>query len=63
MQEEIVPPDIQVTQTLNLTAVIATPLPEEILKSSELTNGVVMVGVVLVLVIVGGTFFGIRRLK
>ena len=61
--QPVVPPDLQATQTSNLTAVIATPLPEEILKSSELTNGVVMVGVVLVLIIVGGTFLGIRRLR
>jgi hypothetical protein len=61
--QPVVSLDVQATQISYLTAVIATPLPEEILKSSELTNGVVMVGVVLVLIIVGGTFLGIRRLR
>jgi len=62
-EEPVVPPDIQVTQTSNQTAVIVTQMPEDIQKSSELTNGVVLVGVVLVLIIVGGTFVGIRRMQ
>ena len=40
---------------------LPTAMPEEMARSSELTNNIVLVGVLLVITIVGGTFYGIRR--
>ena len=38
-----------------------TPLPPEWEENSELTNGIIFGGVMLVLIIVGGTIRGIRQ--
>ncbi len=40
---------------------LPTAMPQELARSSELTNNIVLVGVLLVVTIVGGTFYGIRR--
>jgi len=54
--------DAALAQTAQMTAIIGTPSTEEISKSNELTNAIVLVGVVLVLIVVGGTLLGIRNI-
>ena len=40
-----------------------SPLPEEWVQNSENTNDIVLVGVLLVLIVVGGTYNAIRQSK
>ena len=40
-----------------------SPLPEEWIQNSENTNDIVLVGVLLVLIVVGGTYNAIRQSK
>ena len=59
------PGRVAATRTLSPTPSTSnlanTPSPEEILANRTQTNGVVIVGGIIVLVIVAGTFFVLRR--
>lgn len=57
-------PNITVTAAVmeeSSGTVTPTPLPQEWLENSELTNGIVLGGVLLVLIIIVGTLGAIRR--
>jgi len=42
---------------------LPTPQPLELARSNELTNNIALMGVLMVVVIVVGTFYGIQRRK
>jgi hypothetical protein len=66
LSEQIVP---SVVGTLTPTPLpmeiplLPTPQPLELARSNELTSNIVLMGVLLVVVIVAGTFYGIQRSK
>ncbi|MGD0005166.1 MAG: hypothetical protein ABSE06_13155 [Anaerolineaceae bacterium] len=57
------PPRVAATRTLNptLSNLVNTPSQEEILSNHNQTNGIAILGGIIVLVIVAGTFFVLRR--
>ena len=46
-----------------LTTPTPSPLPDEWIQNSENTNDILLVGVLLVLIVVGGTYNAIRQTK
>ncbi len=66
LSEQIVPSAVgTLTPTPLPTEVplLPTPQPLELARSNELTSNIALMGVLMVLVIVVGTFYGIQRSK
>jgi hypothetical protein len=55
--------DPSTTPAIQSTGTLSSPDPNEILRNREQTNGIVAGGIILVLIIVGGTLSVIRQKK
>lgn len=64
LSEQIVPSAVGTVTPIPLPTevpLLPTALPSDLTRSSELTSNIVLMGVLMVTVIVAGTFYGIRR--
>ncbi|MCD4672762.1 MAG: hypothetical protein K8R77_08875 [Anaerolineaceae bacterium] len=64
LSEQIVPSAVGTLTPTPLPTEIPlmpTAMPSELARSNELTNNIVLMGVLLVTIIIAGTFYGIRR--